>query len=65
MVRSRAPSSALLSDSREVEQNFRDLDRGVPTRIAQWDGDKGALPTHRVDLVLDIARSVSPTETPA
>jgi flagellar motility protein MotE (MotC chaperone) len=34
---------ALLSDFREVEQNFRDLDRSVRERIATWEGGKGAL----------------------
>jgi hypothetical protein len=34
---------ALLSDFREVEQNFRDLDRGVRERIAFWQGSKGEL----------------------
>jgi flagellar motility protein MotE (MotC chaperone) len=33
----------LLSDFREVEQNFRDLDRSVRERIATWEGGKGAL----------------------
>ncbi|MBF8271846.1 MAG: hypothetical protein HW380_951 [Magnetococcales bacterium] len=33
----------LLSDFREVEQNFRDLDRSVRERIATWDGAKGVL----------------------
>jgi flagellar motility protein MotE (MotC chaperone) len=33
----------LLSDFREVEQNFRDLDRDIRERIATWDGSKGAL----------------------
>jgi hypothetical protein len=33
----------LLSDFREVEQNFRDLDRAIRERIATWDGGKGAL----------------------
>ena len=33
----------LLADFREVEQNFRDLDRGVRERIAAWEGGKGAL----------------------
>jgi Protein of unknown function (DUF3375) len=33
----------LLSDFREVEQNFRELDRAVRERIATWDGGKGAL----------------------
>jgi len=33
----------LLSDFREVEQNFRMLDRRVRERIALWEGSKGAL----------------------
>jgi len=33
----------LLSDFREVEQNFRLLDRRVRERIALWEGAKGAL----------------------
>ncbi len=33
----------LLGDFREVEQNFRTLDRRVRERIALWDGAKGAL----------------------
>ncbi|MBE0577336.1 MAG: DUF3375 domain-containing protein [Desulfuromonadales bacterium] len=33
----------LLTDFREVEQNFRILDRRVRERIALWDGAKGAL----------------------
>jgi hypothetical protein len=33
----------LLGDFREVEQNFRSLDRRVRERIALWDGSKGAL----------------------
>ncbi|OIO71055.1 MAG: hypothetical protein AUJ57_07655 [Zetaproteobacteria bacterium CG1_02_53_45] len=33
----------LLSDFREVEQNFRLLDRKVRERIALWDGGKGTL----------------------
>lgn len=33
----------LLADFREVEQNFRLLDRHVRERIALWDGAKGAL----------------------
>ena len=33
----------LLSDFREVEQNFRELDRKVRDRIATWEGGKGAL----------------------
>jgi signal transduction protein with GAF and PtsI domain len=34
----------LLTDFREVEHNFRGLDRRVRERIALWDGAKGALP---------------------
>ena len=33
----------LLSDFREVEQNFRDLDRAVRERIATFEGGKGSL----------------------
>jgi hypothetical protein len=33
----------LLSDFREVEDNFRRLDRDVRARIAAWDGAKGTL----------------------
>ena len=33
----------LLADFREVEHNFRILDRGVRERIALWEGAKGAL----------------------
>ncbi len=33
----------LLTDFREVEHNFRGLDRRVRERIALWDGSKGAL----------------------
>jgi len=33
----------LLADFREVEHNFRSLDRRVRERIAMWDGSKGAL----------------------
>lgn len=36
-------ADSLLSDFREIEQNFRDLDREVRERIATWDGSKGAL----------------------
>lgn len=34
---------ALLADFRQVEQNFRDLDRDVRMRIATWEGTKGEL----------------------
>jgi len=38
-----ATARGLLSDFREVEQNFRDLDRSVRERIATWEGSKGTL----------------------
>jgi flagellar motility protein MotE (MotC chaperone) len=38
-----ATARELLSDFREVEQNFRNLDREVRERIATWDGSKGDL----------------------
>ena len=36
-------SRELLADFREVEQNFRTLDRNMRERIALWDGAKGTL----------------------
>jgi hypothetical protein len=38
-----ATARELLSDLREVDQNFRDLDRAVRERIATWDGGKSVL----------------------
>lgn len=38
-----ATARELLSDFREVEQNFRMLDRSTRERIALWDGSKGLL----------------------
>jgi len=38
-----AMARGLLSDFREVEQNFRDLDRIIRERIASWDGGKAVL----------------------
>ncbi len=38
-----ATARDLLSDFREVEENFRLLDRGVREQIASWDGARGAL----------------------
>ncbi|MDX9688064.1 DUF3375 domain-containing protein [Halopseudomonas formosensis] len=38
-----ASARSLLADFREVEQNFRDLDREVRERIATWEGGKGEL----------------------
>ncbi|MFZ4738006.1 MAG: DUF3375 domain-containing protein, partial [Bradymonadia bacterium] len=38
-----ATARGLLSDFREVDQNFRDLDRAVRERIATWETGKGAL----------------------
>src|SRR3954447_10174291 len=36
-------AQALLSDFREVEENFRALDRGLRERVATWNGSKGEL----------------------
>ncbi|CDG53783.1 MULTISPECIES: DUF3375 domain-containing protein [Halomonadaceae] len=36
-------AQALLADFRQVEQNFRDLDRQVRERIATWEGGKAAI----------------------
>lgn len=38
-----ATARDLLSDFREVEDNFRTLDRGVRERIAGWEGSRGSL----------------------
>ncbi len=38
-----ATARGLLADFREVEQNFRDLDRGVREQIATWHGSKAEL----------------------
>jgi Protein of unknown function (DUF3375) len=38
-----ATARGLLSDFRQVEQNFRALDRAVRERVATWEGSKGAL----------------------
>ena len=38
-----ATARELLSDFREVEQNFRNLDRAVRERIATWEGGKAVL----------------------
>jgi Protein of unknown function (DUF3375) len=38
-----ATARELLSDFREVEENFRDLDRAVRERIATWEGGKSVL----------------------
>ena len=38
-----ATARSLLSDFREVEQNFRTLDRAVRERVATWEGGKGFL----------------------
>lgn len=38
-----ATARELLSDFREVEENFRFLDRGVREQIAAWEGSRGSL----------------------
>lgn len=47
----------LLSDFREVEENFRGLDRTAREKIAGWDGSKGELLTELVTGRTDIATS--------
>ncbi len=52
-----ATARELLSDFREVEDNFRHLDRAAREKIATWDGGKGALLTELVASRADIAES--------
>lgn len=47
----------LLSDFREVEENFRALGRGARERIATWEGGKGELLADLVENRADIATS--------
>lgn len=47
----------LLSDFREVEENFRRLDRSAREKIAGWDGSKGALLDELVSSRSDISTS--------
>ena len=47
----------LLADFREVEENFRRLDRGARERIATWTGAKGELLTQLVGSRSEITRS--------
>ncbi len=47
----------LLSDFREVEENFRGLDRAARARIAAWDGSKGELLADLMGSRSDIAGS--------
>jgi flagellar motility protein MotE (MotC chaperone) len=47
----------LLSDFREVEENFRRLDRGARERIAAWEGSKGDLLAELVGSRADISGS--------
>jgi flagellar motility protein MotE (MotC chaperone) len=47
----------LLSDFREVEENFRLLDRAAREKIAAWDGSKGELLTELVGSRSEIAGS--------
>ena len=48
---------ALLADLRDVEQNFRQLDRDTRTRIAQWESGKGSLLSEILAHRDDIAQS--------
>lgn len=52
-----ATARELLSDFREVEDNFRRLDRAARERIVAWDGSKGELLLDLVDSRTDIAGS--------
>lgn len=52
-----ATARELLSDFREVEQNFRLLDRGAREKIAAWDGSKGELLADLVGSRSDISGS--------
>lgn len=47
----------LLSDFREVEENFRSLDRAAREQIASWDGGKGELLAELVGNRADITAS--------
>jgi hypothetical protein len=47
----------LLSDFREVEENFRSLDRGAREQIAAWEGSKGELLAELVGTRADISGS--------
>jgi flagellar motility protein MotE (MotC chaperone) len=52
-----ATARELLSDFREVEENFRGLDRAARERIAAWEGSKGALLAELVAGRADISSS--------
>lgn len=52
-----ATARDLLSDFREVEENFRSLDRAARERIAAWDGSKGELLVDLMGSRSDIAGS--------
>jgi Protein of unknown function (DUF3375) len=52
-----ATARDLLSDFREVEENFRSLDRAARERIAGWDGSKGELLADLMGSRSDIAGS--------
>jgi hypothetical protein len=52
-----ATARDLLSDFREVEDNFRALDRGARERIASWEGSKGDLLAELVGSRADISGS--------
>ena len=52
-----ATARELLSDFRQVEENFRALDRGARERIASWEGSKGELLAELVAGRTDISSS--------
>jgi hypothetical protein len=52
-----ATARELLSDFREVEENFRNLDRAARERIAAWEGSKGDLLADLIGSRTDISGS--------
>lgn len=52
-----ATARELLSDFREVEENFRNLDRAARERIAAWEGSKGDLLAELIGSRTDITGS--------
>ena len=52
-----ATARELLSDFREVEENFRNLDRAARERIAAWEGSKGDLLAELIGSRTDISGS--------
>jgi hypothetical protein len=55
-----ATARALLTDFREVEQNFRGLDRAVREQIALWEGTKGELCSSAASAIERSGATLSP-----